>query len=122
MSTSVINLRHYRNKQRELWKKKNLARVGLFIQHFIEQHHPELQIISSYRAQWQYHASESAWDYQDFRDLLHTSLEELSRAELYPRLQTQWWFDTTLISNGEVLELFLANLLEAVPLNDRESL
>ena len=72
---------------------------------------PEIRSISERSYEWQYESSPS-WDYQDFRDLLHSALEEICRMELYHELKKQWWFDASIISSEEVTEFCLATLLE----------
>ena len=110
--SKLLSLRGYRAKKRQGYLARYNARIDRIIEIFVETHIDvtlgEMQ--SLYMAGSLAPAPE-AWDYVHFRETLAEVLDEVFGKVLYEQLTAQYWFDTRMMSQDEVIERALRSYI-----------
>lgn len=120
--SNVLDLKAYRHRRkRELWRKHG-HRIEIFVRQFV---FSELMVnihdlIDEYQ-HLQRREDSDVWAYEDFRMGMLEAIMRRHGEELEKQLRSQSWFDSSIITTEEVVELFLSSMVlgESAPLARR---
>ena len=108
----VISLRGYRSKRRQTYLARYGGRIDRIIETFVDQHvDVTLSEMQSHYMAGSFSPAPEAWDYVHFREILAEVLDEVIGKTLYALLNSQYWFDTRMMSQDEVVERALRSYI-----------
>jgi hypothetical protein len=110
--SKLVSLRGFRSKRRQAYLARYGARIDRIIEIFVDSHidvtFREMQ--SLYMA-GELSPAPEAWDYVHFREILAEVIDKVFGKLLYEQLNAQYWFDTGMISQDEVVERALRSYI-----------
>ena len=107
---TVINLSHYRRKARKVFFAKYGSRIDRIVDSFLRMnlHCDFQQLAEDYQSGLDEHDLAS-WDYVQFREILLEAFDQVFGNALYEQLRAQIWFDSSLVTKDELIELCLTS-------------
>lgn len=106
----LIHLERYKGQKRKDYLKRYDAQIKKFVSTFLDQHLSfSYEELSYYFIAQQQQAQ--SWDYVDFRDSLRDGFHEAFSRQLIKACREQYWFDEKFISEDELVEHCVSQLI-----------
>lgn len=110
--TKVIDLAKHRQIGRKNFLKLNNIKIDQFVSSFMMRHiNLSLETVLDEYSQKLRIENSHTWDYQELRDVIIASLDEIVGEELQKTLRQEKWYDPRFISIEHILERCVACLV-----------
>lgn len=108
----VIQLDPARRDHRKRYNTRYQKVIDAFIDQFLSQHIAfNLEEITHLYRLTRSESDELAWDYQTFRDVLHSTLEATIGSMLLEEIRVQPWYDRRFLSLDELIDRCMSRYL-----------